>query len=167
MLQSFAPVVDQRSKVLVLGTMPGVASQTAQQYYAHPRNAFWPIMQALFAIDSAADYATRLALLLEQRIALWDVYAECERQGSLDKAIDQKNARTNSLVELLLRYPSLQTLVFNGKLAYQTFQRDQAKQIGDNKIKLLVMPSTSPANAALKFEQKLASWRAIVDARNE
>ena len=167
MLQSFAPVIDSQSQVLVLGTMPGEASQRAQQYYAHPRNAFWPIMQAMFGIDSKALYVDRLASLLQHRIALWDVYAKCNRVGSLDSAICHKTAEINSIAQLLHFYPAIHTLVFNGKLAQQTFLKVEAKQIEKDRVNLLAMPSTSPANAALNFQDKLSAWYVIKDVLHE
>lgn len=167
MLQSFSAVIDERVSVLVLGTMPGGESQRMQQYYAHPRNAFWPLMQRLFGIDTNLLYEQRLQALLQVRVGLWDVFAECERQGSLDSAIRHTTAQHNDLPDLLSRYPAVHTLCFNGKLAWQIFQRHYRSLLPEGRVQVLALPSTSPANASLNFEQKYQAWQCVKEAVNE
>ncbi len=116
-LRSFAPLLPAgtqspgSARVLVLGSMPGRASLDAQQYYAHPRNAFWPIVAAHCGIDPASDYPTRVQALLDAGIVLWDVLAQCRRPGSLDSAIELADAQPNAIAELLDAHPTNQTRV--------------------------------------------------------
>lgn len=160
-IQSFDACVDSNCKVLVLGSMPGVASLEQQQYYAHRRNAFWPIMQDLFAIETRDEYLERLAALNANGIGLWDVLSSCRREGSLDSAICQKTAEINDFAGLFRKFPAIRHVFFNGKLAEKLFLRDVLPQISHVKIQFTVLPSTSPANASLTFEQKLAAWGVI------
>lgn len=147
--------------MLILGSMPGIASLQQQQYYAHPRNAFWPIMQALFGIEREQNYQLRLAALNNAGIGLWDVLATCHRQGSLDSAICQKTAEPNDFAALFERFAGIGHVFFNGKMAHQLFRRHVIPDLAVEQLDLTILPSTSPANAMLGFRQKLASWRVI------
>ncbi|EXJ13139.1 DNA-deoxyinosine glycosylase [Nitrincola nitratireducens] len=120
-VSSFAPVVDERAKVLILGSMPGLASLTAQEYYAHPRNAFWPIMSTLFQFDVALQYSERLEKLNASGVALWDVLQQCERNGSLDSSIVRSSQQLNSFAEFFHAYPGIQAVFCNGNKAYRDF----------------------------------------------
>ncbi len=166
---AFAPVVGNNPRVLVLGSMPGVASLAAQQYYAHPRNAFWAVMAALDARFTTAGgvyvpYAQRLALLRQNHIALWDVIARCERRGSLDSAIVPASVVANDFNAFLRRYPSLRLLVFNGASVEALFRRHALPAIAPALLPpLLRLPSTSPANARLSLAQKIAAWSVLRD----
>ncbi len=151
----FPPVIDRATRILILGSFPGVASLQAQQYYAHPRNQFWALLSAVLAeelVDKA--YPERLACLLAHRIGLWDVIADCQRVGSLDTAIRQ--AQPNQFDLLRQQCPQLLRVCFNGKTSGR-----YAAQFAAAGYDTLVLPSSSPANAQLSFAQKLARWRGI------
>jgi hypoxanthine-DNA glycosylase len=162
-IASFLPSIPAAPCALVLGSMPGVASLRAGQYYAHPRNAFWPLMQALFGVPSSAPYATRLAALGEAGVGLWDVLAECERDGSLDSAIDPGSVAVNDLPGVLARHPGLGVIALNGGTAARLFDRHLAPRLGPRlaALRVLRLPSTSPANAARSFDEKLEAWTAL------
>lgn len=160
-LQSFAAVVDDRTRILVVGSMPGVASLQQQQYYAHPRNAFWPIMQALFAVNRELAYDERLAALQARGIGLWDVFSRCHREGSLDSAICTETAECNDFAALLLRYPSIHSVFFNGRLAEKMFCRHVLPGLPAVPARLQALPSTSPANASMTPAQKMDAWRVV------
>lgn len=146
------PVADPRAQVLVLGSFPGRASLAAGHYYAHPRNQFWPLMSAVLGEELAAlDWPARYRRLRERRIALWDVIEACERPGSLDANIRQASA--NDLDTLLAALPRLRRIVFNGGTAAR-----QARRFADAGFEVHVLPSSSPAHAALNFERKLERW---------
>ncbi|MDR7194463.1 DNA-deoxyinosine glycosylase [Luteimonas terrae] len=158
-IRSFAPIVGDGARVLVLGSMPGVASLDAHRYYAHPRNLFWPIVGALFGFDPSLPYDARLARLTARGVALWDVAGECVRPGSLDARIESGSVVPNDIGELLARYPGITQIRFNGAAADTMFRRHVSPTL-DVVPDLLRLPSTSPAHAALGFEAKLAAWRA-------
>lgn len=157
---SFPPLVGKAPKVLVLGSMPGVASLEAQQYYAHPRNAFWPIMEALFDLDIGASYEERCQQLTEAGVAVWDVLKACHRPGSLDQHIDPDSIEANDFNVFLSQHPDIQAVCFNGSKAEQVFRRSVLANLSVVPI-LEKLPSTSPAHAAMRFEQKLEAWRRI------
>lgn len=158
-LQSLAPVANADARVLILGSMPGVASLAQQQYYAHPRNAFWPIMATLFGFAADLPYAARLQQLVDNGVALWDVLAYCERQGSLDSAI--RNEQANNIVAFLAMHPKITHLAFNGGKALQSFQKHVQPTLIASLPALLALPSTSPAYAAMSFSKKLQLWQQI------
>lgn len=156
--KSFPPVVSDRIKILILGSMPGEASLRAAQYYAHPRNAFWPIMAEICGFPAELPYAERLEELKRHQIALWDVLANCVRQGSLDSAI--REARCNRIPELLARHPETIKIFCNGNTACGYLKRAFGCIL--NKYEAETLPSTSPANARLGFEAKLQIWRSKI-----
>jgi hypoxanthine-DNA glycosylase len=168
LVYSFPPLFSPNAKVLVLGSMPGVASLQAQQYYAHPRNAFWPLMSALFQVPVYAAYEQRCAASLAAGVALWDVLAECTREGSLDARIEASSIVVNDVVGLLQEAPGIQCVGCNGATAARLFQRHIAPRLRVSmsercaQLRVLHLPSTSPAHAALSFDQKLQAWRALV-----
>lgn len=156
LLAGFPPVIDSDIRILILGSFPGEASLAAQQYYAHPRNQFWRLLSAVLAEDLVTlPYEQRLSRLLAHQIGLWDVLAACAREGSLDTAIRQ--ARANEFAQLRQRCPKLLRVCFNGK-ASGRFEAQFAEAGFDT----LVLPSSSPANAQLSFEQKLTLWSNII-----
>ena len=156
-LQGLGPMVDANTRLVVLGSFPGVASLRAQQYYGHPRNQFWPILSALWAVDLVAlGYADRLSTLLAHGLGLWDVYASCERQGSLDSAI--AHAQLNDLASLARRAPRLQAVVHNGGESARSARHTQSLGVAVHRL-----PSTSPANASWSFARKLGAWRAVFE----
>jgi len=151
-------VFDARARLLVLGSFPGAASLQAAQYYAHPRNAFWPVMAALTDEADLAmrPYTDRLQALRRHRIALWDAVAACRREGSLDTAIEA--AEPSDLRELVARLPGLRAIACNGALAH----RQTLLALGDTSLPVLRLPSTSPAHAGLSLATKIEAWRAAV-----
>ena len=156
-LVGLAPVVDANTRLVVLGSFPGVASLRAQQYYGHPRNHFWPILSALWNVDlTSATYAERLDAARAHGLGIWDVYASCEREGSLDSAIE--NARVNDLASLKRRAPQLQAIAHNGGESARAMRITRALGLPVHRL-----PSTSPANASWRFERKLAAWRAVFE----
>ena len=152
-LRGLPPVIARHSRLVILGSFPGVASLRAQQYYGHPRNQFWPLLTALWGVDLVAlPYARRLAEMRRRGLGLWDVYASCRRQGSLDAAIE--DAVFNRLASLRRRAPALQLVAHNGGESARAMQ--QVLALG---LPVLKLPSSSPANASWSFERKLAAWR--------
>jgi double-stranded uracil-DNA glycosylase len=154
--RSFPPIVDERARVLVLGTLPGEESLRRQQYYAHPRNLFWPILFALFDAALAPLYADRLAFALSQRVALWDVCELGEREASADATI--RREVPNTIDQLLDAHPLIDAVAFNGSGARRLHDRHFRRRAG---LTYLHLPSTSPAHARLDFAAKLAEWRAL------
>ncbi len=162
-LTAFKPVVGGNPRLLILGSMPGVASLDANRYYAHPRNAFWPIMASLFEtpLDS---YAQKTDLLISHGVALWDVLKHCEREGSLDSNIQSGSEVSNDFSTFFRQWPSIGTVVFNGKAAEKLFR----KQVLSNNqalqsLTLMAMPSTSPAMASLSLGEKTQMWARILE----
>jgi double-stranded uracil-DNA glycosylase len=156
-------VIPPFPRVLVLGSLPGVASITAGRYYAHPRNLFWDFMGELFGAGPALDYDERLARLGAAGVALWDVLAEGERPGSLDASIELATAAHNDIAALLQNAPGITCIACNGALAATLFRRRILPTLGaaQRGIPLLALPSTSPANASLTRAAKLERWRAL------
>jgi hypoxanthine-DNA glycosylase len=161
---AFPPVVGPAARALILGSMPGEASLRQQQYYGHPRNAFWPILCELLGIPPQASYADRCAALVGHGIALWDVIAACERPGSLDQAIRPETVRVNDFGAFFDATPGVVQIVFNGGTAEREYRRRvlPALQPPHCEIQQHRLPSTSPAHAALRFEQKRAAWRSVL-----
>ena len=155
-IRSFPPIIGAGSRVLILGSMPGIRSLAAQQYYAHPQNQFWRIMGALFETTLPEDYSAKTAFLLKSGIGLWDVIHSCRREGSLDTAIRQE--RAYDFEALFHRYPEIRFVGFNGAKAHDSFQ----KHIGFSfpNITFRRLPSTSPAYT-MKMEEKLSEWQII------
>ena len=163
-VRSFEPLVGRQPRILILGSMPGIASLQAVQYYAHPRNAFWPIMAELFGIDPTASYSQRVAELSRHPLILWDTLQACHRPGSLDSNIDAKTARANDFPGLLKRFPEIRAILFNGATAERYFKQLVLPNLPEKlELTLLRMPSTSPAHAGMDFEQKLSAWRQLLD----
>jgi hypoxanthine-DNA glycosylase len=141
---------------LVLGTLPGQESLRQVRYYAHPRNLFWPIIHALFGATPSDIYEERLAFVIAQRIALWDVCASAERRASLDTEI--KREVPNTIGELLDANPDIRTVAFNGGTARRLYDRHFTRRPG---LTYLHLPSTSPAHASRSFAEKLVLWQAL------
>ena len=155
-LAGLAPVVAANTRILVLGSFPGAASLAAQQYYAHPRNQLWPILSALTGEDLAGmPYAERLPRLLAHGFGLWDVLGACQRAGSLDSAI--RNPAANDFARLHELCPLLDTVGFNGQTSGKFLPQFAAQG-----YRTLVLPSTSPAYAALTLAQKLEHWKMLL-----
>jgi hypoxanthine-DNA glycosylase len=166
-VHSFAPVANASSRLLILGSMPGLASLRARQYYAHPRNAFWRIIGELYGIDPGAPYRARIAALLAERIALWDVLASCVREGSLDSDIDEASIVANPLADFLRAHPAIGSLCFNGAKAHAAYRKHVLPGLAGGGPPIVVhrLPSTSPANTSLTYPEKLGAWRAALPPR--
>lgn len=155
-IYSFPPIIDEKSKVLILGSIPGVKSLEKQEYYAHPQNQFWRLMFNIFEEDYCIDYQIKIALLKKNKIALWDAIESCEREGSLDTKI--KNEVGNSVKDLLQNYPNITAIFCNGQKAHKNL----IKQLGkDYHLPIILLPSTSPAHT-LKIEKKREEWQKIL-----
>jgi hypoxanthine-DNA glycosylase len=161
MLQGLPPLITAHTRVIILGSFPGVKSLQTLQYYGHPQNNFWKlIFSIIFPTISASSsqeycassYEIRSKALLKSGVGCWDVYASCEREGSLDSAI--RNAQLNDLSSLKKRCPSLQAVAHNGGESYSHSKHTQALGLPVYKL-----PSSSPANASWSFERKLAAWQ--------
>jgi TDG/mug DNA glycosylase family protein len=168
-VRSFAPVVGNDPRVLILGSMPGVKSLEAGEYYAHPQNSFWRIIEALGIAEADLPYSERLQGLKRAGIALWDVLEACVRPGSLDASIRRETEVPNGIAWLILEHPSIRVVLFNGTKAEQAFRRHVLPQIPPPvaaRLDLVRVPSTSPARA-IPFEEKLAAWGHAVGMRRE
>jgi len=157
-LAGLAPVWTPQARLLVLGSFPSVASLQAQQYYAHPRNQFWPILYSVWGLPALPSwpYPERVAQALAHGVAIWDVYATCIRPGSLDSAI--REAQLNDLAGLVRRSPDLRLIVHNGGESAR--HRRITEALG---VPVMSLPSTSPANASWSFERKQAAWREALE----
>jgi double-stranded uracil-DNA glycosylase len=159
-VESFAPIADQRARVLVLGSMPSVASLQSGEYYGHPRNAFWRLMGELFGFEASLPYAARVERLKDARVAVWDVLQSCRREGSLDSAIDSSSEVPNEIQRLFECSPRLGAVFLNGRKAEQGWRR-YFVAIPGGSIPSYTLPSTSPAMASLSFAGKLAAWSTL------
>jgi len=159
LLTSFLPIIDEGSRILILGSMPGVESLKLQQYYAHPRNQFWKIIYDLFDTQVSSIYAERTSFLKSKKLALWDVIENCYREGSLDSNIREE--KVNDFSALFKAYPDLKMVMFNGGKAYDTYKKwlgfERPSEIAFRKL-----TSSSPANTK-PYEVKLREWRIIRD----
>ena len=163
-VRSFAPVAGADATRLILGSMPGAASLRAGQYYAHPRNLFWPILCEILGMDPGLPYADRAAALAASGIALWDVLKSCTRPGSMDAAIVKASIVPNDFARFFALHPKVRLVYFNGTMAEASYRRRVLPLLPALPLVYARMPSTSPAHAALSFEQKLAAWRVVADA---
>lgn len=175
-LVGLPPIADAATRLLVLGSFPGVASLRAQQYYGHPQNAFWKILGALWNLPlPQAGYSERVAALRAHGLGVWDVYASCEREGSLDTSI--RNARLNDFAALRSVCPRLAALAHNGAESFRhapaalaalvaagqpTLLPHDGGRSGARAIEAVRLPSTSPANASWSFERKLTAWADVM-----
>lgn len=163
--RSFPPVVDARSRVLILGSMPGKASLDAQQYYAHPRNLFWEFMERLLGVERSAPYEARTESLLERGVAVWDVLEWCHREGSLDSDIVPDSMVPNDFNTLLEQHPAIRAICFNGAKSAAVFERQVKPRLAPAEgLEFHKLPSTSPANASIPFDAKLEAWRVVASA---
>lgn len=143
--------------MLVLGSLPGQRSIAEQQYYAHPRNSFWSVMRELFGIDG--DYSERCEQLVANRIALWDVLESSIRPGSMDADIRVDSACVNDFGRFMMGHKGIRLIAFNGKKAEELFKRLVDIQSIAPRVRLVALPSTSPAYAAMPYSGKLDVWR--------
>jgi double-stranded uracil-DNA glycosylase len=162
-LTSLAAIATADVQILILGSMPGQQSLTQQQYYAHPRNAFWKIIARLFGFHPEVSYADKLLALQQHKLALWDVIQNCERQGSLDSRISNASIICNDFAGFFALHPQIKHIFFNGSRAYQEYHKHVTPRLSNTlqSIPCTRLPSTSPAMTSLTFEQKLIVWSEI------
>jgi TDG/mug DNA glycosylase family protein len=158
--QGFEPVARPSARLLILGSMPGVVSLEATQYYAFPRNAFWRIMGDLFSAGPELDYRSRLQKLMTNHIALWDVIKACKRPGSLDSAISKDGMTTNDFAGFFENHSHITHICFNGQKAAGLFKKNVSPTLTGH-YEYLTLPSTSPAYAAKSYTAKLKAWSVL------
>ena len=163
-VSSFPPIEGKSARVLILGSMPGVASLNAHQYYAHPQNAFWKIMASITGCPSTASYEMRVNSLKDAGIALWDVLEQCIRPGSLDADIDMISAKANNIPAFIEKHPEITTICFNGSAAEKIFNKHVLLTLQMAHIRYIRLPSTSPAHAGMSLENKTSIWRLALDS---
>ena len=158
--KSFKLSIDNHSKILILGSMPGVKSLAEQQYYAHPQNRFWKVMGNICNEPKLHEYSygLKLTTLLKNNIALWDTIKSCDREGSLDSDIQDETP--NDIKSLLNKYPSIKTICLNGNKSYSVFKKYFPNLL--EKYNYHKMPSTSPANARYSLDTLIKEWAIIV-----
>ncbi|MBD8081281.1 DNA-deoxyinosine glycosylase [Chryseobacterium caseinilyticum] len=154
-ISSFPPIVDQESKILILGTVPGVKSLEKQEYYGHPQNKFWKIIFNLFREEFTENYVEKIAVLKKNKIALWDVIDTCERKGSLDSEI--RNEEANDIKDLLEKHPNIGVIFCNGGKSFKNLKKILDK---NSEIPIYLLPSTSPLYT-VSFERKLEDWKIL------
>ncbi len=161
-IHSIAPISPPAARLLILGSMPGKVSLLAGQYYAHPQNGFWKIICSLFESQTEGSYADKIGVLHAHGIALWDVLKSCTRETSLDSDIVESSIITNDFRPLFRAHPQIDRIYFNGVKAEQLFRKYVLPDLDPgNGLQLYKLPSTSPANAALSFREKLDAWSVI------
>ncbi|MFY9328331.1 MAG: DNA-deoxyinosine glycosylase [Georgfuchsia sp.] len=164
--RSFPPIENRKARILILGSMPGAASLHAGQYYAHPHNAFWPIMDALVGgAATALPYRIRTLALKAAGIALWDVLASCDREGSLDADIRRDSIVANDFDNFFAAHRHITDVLFNGSMAEACFRRHVMPFMDCTLLRFTRLPSTSPANASLSRSRKLDAWRTVFTER--
>jgi len=157
----FPPIAREDARVLILGSLPSQASQAAHEYYAHPQNAFWKIMRELAFADGS--YAERCEALQASGIAVWDVLASSVRPGSMDADIQLESAVPNDFATFFLEHVDLRLVCFNGRKSEQMFRKFVQLPEAGSGLRFESLPSTSPAYAAKSFEEKLRTWRGIIE----
>jgi hypoxanthine-DNA glycosylase len=163
-IHGFPPISRADARILILGSMPSRESLARQQYYAHPRNAFWPIVSALLSLDGPG-YQQRIDHVLDRGVAIWDVLQACHRRSSLDSDIDDQTLVPNDFGPFFREHPAIRRVFFNGAKAESVYVKRVLPGLGRQAAELprLRLPSTSPAHAAMSLEQKTAAWRVILD----
>ncbi len=161
-IYSFPPLTSPLARVLILGSMPGVASLRLKQYYGHPQNAFWKIVSDVVGLDASASYPQRSAALVQHRLALWDVLAACVREGSLDSSIDKGSMVPNDFAGFFMRHPHISLVCFNGTAAANIYRKRVLPYLPVHlAIDYICLPSTSPAHAGMTFAAKAHAWQAV------
>ena len=162
----FRPIAGRDARTLILGSLPGQRSLQMQQYYAHPQNAFWKLIAALFGTEAALPYARRVQVLRKNHIALWDVLEAAERPGSLDSSIVHASALANDFATFFKSHPRIRRVFFNGRKAEDMYRRFVLPRLGEefSYIRYEGLPSTSPAHAGMTFAKKLDRWRRIKES---
>ncbi|MGR9052362.1 MAG: DNA-deoxyinosine glycosylase [Gammaproteobacteria bacterium] len=161
LLDAFPPIVDKSARVLILGSMPSTTSLARQQYYGHPRNAFWRIMAELVGAGPELDYRRRQQMLIEHGIAVWDVLQSCARPGSLDSNIDMSSIKINDFERFFDENRSIRQVFFNGGTAEKLFKQRVLPGLTDrfDYLSYRRLPSTSPAHAGMTLARKIELWQ--------
>ncbi len=160
---AFPPLVGREPRVLILGSLPGIASLDARQYYAHPRNLFWSLMGDLFGAHPSLSYDERCRVLTSRGVAVWDVAREARRPGSLDADIESATLVANDFVGLFAAHSDLRAIAFNGQMSATLFRRHVAPVLPPEiALRRITLPSTSPAHAGRTRDQKLTAWRVLL-----
>lgn len=159
----FPPIADRRAEVLIVGSFPSQRSLEAGQYYAHPRNGFWPIMGRVLGTSLDVPYGMRKRVLKTHRIALWDVVKTARRPGSLDSSIVGASVQANDFHRFFASHPQVRLVCFNGAKAAELYRRLVLPKLRSTFATLRYerLPSTSPAHAAMPLGKKLARWRVV------
>jgi TDG/mug DNA glycosylase family protein len=161
-IRSFAPVASRNARALILGSMPGKKSLDACEYYAHKQNAFWRIVGELLGIEPHAPYRKRIQAVKAARIAVWDVLHSCTRSGSLDAGIDRDSEIANDFRGFFRTHRNITHVFFNGAKAAASFERSVLPGLGIRRLRYIRLPSTSPANASVRYERKREAWRVVL-----
>jgi TDG/mug DNA glycosylase family protein len=164
-VRGFPPISRPDARILILGSMPSRESLARRQYYAHPRNAFWPILTDLLQIEATA-YEERVEQVKRRRVAIWDVLEACFRSGSLDSAIDDESLVTNDFSAFYTAHPNIERVFFNGAKAEAVYRRRVLPTLSGTAAALPLqrLPSTSPAHAGMSLQRKRAAWRVLIES---
>lgn len=164
-ITGFPPIESADAENLILGSIPSIKSLEENQYYGHPRNAFWAIMGELLGFDRTLEYERRKQLLIKHKIALWDVLKGCKRQGSLDSAIKSASVVANDFLTFFKNHRSIKKVFFNGTTAQSEFNKHVLPLIEKQfpYLEYFLLPSTSPAMASLTKEEKLVKWKGVLN----
>ncbi len=165
LIHSFPPVADASARLLILGSMPGKKSLDEKQYYANPNNAFWKLMGDFFGAGPELPYEQRKQQLKKSGVALWDVMASCEREGSLDSAI-APDFTPNDFQSFFANHRNITRVFFNGTKAEHSFLKHVLPTLTAQPLQYTRLPSTSPAHATRSYTQKLTAWRAVTNHKN-
>ena len=160
-IRCFEPVEDAKATILILGSMPGKESLRAGQYYAHPRNSFWPILGELVGAKPALPYEERVRVLRSAGIALWDVLESCARTTSLDSDIESGSLVSNDFASFFSGHQKITRVFFNGVKAEDCYRRHVLPVLKDVSVIYKRLPSTSPANASIPYKRKLSTWKVV------
>ena len=163
-ISCFPAIASPSARILILGSMPGKKSLEMNQYYAHPRNLFWPFMAELLGFDKELDYQQKTFSLIKNKIALWDVLRHCHREGRLDQAIQKDSMIPNDFITFLQEHSDLHSIFFNGKKAEDVFTKLVKPKLSKQfpALEFIGLPSTSPANASIKLNDKMEKWSEIL-----
>ncbi len=164
-VRGFPPISRPDARILILGSMPSRESLARRQYYAHPRNAFWPILTDLLQIEATA-YEERVEQVKRRRVAIWDVLEACFRNGSLDSAIDDESLVANDFSAFYTGHPNIERVFFNGAKAEAVYRRRVLPTLSGTAAALPLqrLPSTSPAHAGMSLQRKKAAWRVLIES---
>lgn len=157
----FPPIANTSATILILGSMPGLASLKAHEYYAHPRNGFWRIMASIYGFNAQSEYDIRKENLASAGVAVWDVLRSCERPGSLDSAIINGSRICNDFQTFFLQHPNIRLIAFNGSEAENSFNKFVLPHTNLQNFTYVRLPSSSPANTQA-LEQKIEVWKKVL-----